>query len=453
MADSEIRSDARRLAIFNHKGGVGKTTLTMNIGAALAARGRRVLLVDTDPQCNLTSYLVASDVVDDLLDNSDGEKGQTVWSAVKPVSEALGGVLITDPIELTIENVFRIPGDIRLSEFEGDLNEFWAQSLQRKARGFRGTMAISDLVSGVARPISRLTMFSTTRGQTSARSTGRFCWTAINSVVPVACDLFSLRALKTLGRTLVDWITNWDTIAELAPSGTPLLTGRPAFLGYIAEGFRTYGGTVTQQQSYYLAQIEKEIYSQVVALLRGVDPKLVVKRRSFKLGEVKDFGALVPASQRVGSPSTMHPPAPPASEKRHTRRYRGSRGPLTLPCLGGLHSRWDGRAEDHLIQGILTTFDANRHLVEVFLDQLYTALSNSAQLTPHVHSMRGRIKDRVHLEEKLRRKIGECEEKGRDFGIDPENLLVKINDLAGVADLASIHATDTRNRSRAQRNL
>ena len=82
----------RRLAIFNHKGGVGKTTLTVNIGAALAERGHRVLLVDSDPQCNLTSYLVDADVVDDLLDRSDSEEGRTLWSAVKPLSDATGAL-------------------------------------------------------------------------------------------------------------------------------------------------------------------------------------------------------------------------------------------------------------------------------------------------------------------------------------------------------------------------
>ena len=49
---------AKRIALFNHKGGVSKTTTTFNLGWMLAQMGNRVILVDGDPQSNLTGLVL-----------------------------------------------------------------------------------------------------------------------------------------------------------------------------------------------------------------------------------------------------------------------------------------------------------------------------------------------------------------------------------------------------------
>ena len=297
-----MRVEAKRISIFNHKGGVGKTTLTLNLAATLATLGSRVLLVDADPQCNLTSYLVSDEVVDDLLDRSDSDTGQTIWSVLKPVHEALGSYETRQPIEAGIENLYLIPGDIRLSEFETDLAEFWGQCLQRKMRGFRGTTALSEMVNVIAGNLGVDYVFFDS-GPNIGPLNRAVLLDCDYFIVPVACDLFSLRALKTLGRTLVDWIDAWSTICDLAPRNTYLLPGHPVFLGYIPEGFRVYGGQASAEQSAFLSRIDKEVYAQVVQVLRSVDPALAPGRASsFKLGEIKNFGVLVPASQNEGKP-------------------------------------------------------------------------------------------------------------------------------------------------------
>lgn len=61
LPDDQVVRLGRRRSFNNNKGGVGKTTITIELGAALARLGRRVLMVDMDPQGNLTRRLAVRD--------------------------------------------------------------------------------------------------------------------------------------------------------------------------------------------------------------------------------------------------------------------------------------------------------------------------------------------------------------------------------------------------------
>ncbi|MCK9614708.1 MAG: AAA family ATPase [Candidatus Omnitrophica bacterium] len=297
-----MKRKAVRLSIFNHKGGVGKTTLTINIAAALAKLGRSVLLVDSDPQCNLTSYLIEDAVVNSLLDHSDASNGQTIWSALKPIVEARGGQKKISAIPLNIPKLHLLPGDIRLSEFESELSDFWSACFQRKIKGFDGTSALSSLVDEVASGLNvDFVLYDT--GPNIGPLNRAILMDCDYFIIPGACDLFSVRALKTLGVTLRSWIKDWESISAIAPDGAHLLLGRPRFLGYIPVRFKTYGKVIVQTHARYVAKFEKQLHSDIIAFLRKLDVSLAPQSvQHSKLGEVKDFSTLIPLAQEQGTP-------------------------------------------------------------------------------------------------------------------------------------------------------
>ena len=101
MAQCEI------IAISNQKGGVGKTTTTFNLGAALASQGKKVLLIDADPQGNLTTYMGWTEdeipvTLNEVLLNTLSDKKTDFEKCIKHHNE----------------NLDLIPSDIQLSSIE-----------------------------------------------------------------------------------------------------------------------------------------------------------------------------------------------------------------------------------------------------------------------------------------------------------------------------------------------
>jgi chromosome partitioning protein len=98
---------SRTIAVANQKGGVGKTTTTLTLGAALVERGRSVLLVDLDPQSSLTIALGV---------DAEGNSLYEVLGSTTPGTKA-----IRDIAHQIAPGFFLAPSDIALSRSEAGL--------------------------------------------------------------------------------------------------------------------------------------------------------------------------------------------------------------------------------------------------------------------------------------------------------------------------------------------
>lgn len=90
------------------------------------------------------------------------------------------------------------------------------------------------------------------------------------------------------------------------------------------------------------------------------------------------------------------------------------------------------RVQQKLVDDLVSHFEAQRHLVTTFRDQVLASLDQSSDLEPLVHSIKSRIKDPAHLEDKLFRLLMSFKKEGKEFNITKEGLLTKIHDLAGI---------------------
>ncbi|MBG6224663.1 chromosome partitioning protein [Arthrobacter sp. CAN_A2] len=165
---------ARVIAMVNQKGGVGKTTSTINLGAALAEAGRKVLLVDFDPQGALSAG----------LGTNPHELDVTVYNVLMDRK-----VSIQDAIQHTaIENIDLLPANIDLSAAEVQLVNEVARE-QVLDRALRKVSDDYDVILIDCQPSLGLL---TVNALTAAHGV----------IIPLICEFFALRAVALLVETI-----------------------------------------------------------------------------------------------------------------------------------------------------------------------------------------------------------------------------------------------------------
>jgi cellulose biosynthesis protein BcsQ len=196
------------VTFFNNKGGVGKTSLVYHTAWMLSELGRRVLVVDLDPQANLTAAFLPEAQLERLFD--EGEAGlRSMFQAVKPLLK-VGDIESPTTVPITL-NLGLVPGDLALARFEDALAEYWGKCLggQEVYRAFRGTTAFWTIAQAAAHAMNAEIVLFDVGPNLGAINRAALIATD-HVVVPLAGDMFSIQGLRNLGPTLQEWREGWQ---------------------------------------------------------------------------------------------------------------------------------------------------------------------------------------------------------------------------------------------------
>ena len=224
------------ISVFNNKGGVGKTTLTYHVANALSDMGKKVLVIDADPQCNLTIYALKQDYIHDLWTIEDPfidegfeaskkkmskleyknviDNPRSIHFLLKPTEEGTGDhEKLPPPIALN-SNLHIIPGRLTLHLYEEKVASRWTDIYRGEPLAIRTITKIRTLAESYA----DLYNYDYVIVDTSP-SLGSLNKVIISTVdgffVPASPDLFSLYGIKNIGKALSSWKAEFDIVYKL----------------------------------------------------------------------------------------------------------------------------------------------------------------------------------------------------------------------------------------------
>lgn len=302
------------ITLYNHKGGVSKTTSTFNLSSFLAEKGKKVLMVDADPQCNLTEIALAPIIERIDTEAASSDRGQEVpdlpgTSLLEVLNQRIQGdvaYIDIDRVETVCinENLHLLRGSVDLSSIEDDLSEAHLQRQSMRTNLMRTYVATGDFLTRLAQKLELDYIFIDV-GPSSGALTRSFFLVCDAFFIPVAPDRFNVQAIGTLANIIDRWMQEHALVkAQYEDLELPIRHGTPAFLGAIVQAFKSYAGSPKPGFRLWMDRLPTEIVKQLQPVCErhsseGRNLYLPTSENTI-VAKIPDFNQLAPLMQDVG---------------------------------------------------------------------------------------------------------------------------------------------------------
>lgn len=231
------------ISVFNNKGGVGKSTICWNLADALGRAGKRVLLIDFDPQCNLSIAMLGEETFVNTLPTKNVPYGTTIRSFLQRFLQNTGGEeIFLHQATNTSKNVHLMAGDFWLNVYADSLN-VGADLLT--GTGLTRYVALRRIVADAAKAKKIKFDYAIVDLPPSFGALVRAAFYSSDYyVVPCTSDNFSVYCVGLIGQMVPSFIRDWEIGLGRFKATNPHFTefdslGRPVFAGWIFNGFDT----------------------------------------------------------------------------------------------------------------------------------------------------------------------------------------------------------------------
>ena len=283
---------AKTLSFVNNKGGVGKSTLAYNVAVQFANKGYKTVLVDLDPQCNLTRLALGEEYFANTIFSATSK---TIYDVLKGVIEGGADIDLTaqfEPAKGAATNLLLLRGDMRLSEYENILATGYNNATGGNRLGYFQTSAIDRFLTekGLS---DQVDIFIIDTSPTLGLLNRVVLLGTDYFVVPLMPDALSLQGIENLGTIFEQWKNNWKETGIALARDTPnnlVLHGEGLFIGYILNSYNVYGQQPIRDHRKWIDEVPGKVKTFLSE--KHCRNGLVAQSSANSLHDIQDYGRL-----------------------------------------------------------------------------------------------------------------------------------------------------------------